>query len=225
MTRARSGALAATLLVLLACASAAAQSDAVTMSLGQYRNVNGVRVLVFSGAVASGAAGQTVEVLGQDCGGRGYRLIGAAETRVGGGWQLENPSAVPPYRSTPVGSGMSFRARWKEQQSDPVVFRTPAWIWARQVSGRRAWEVHVSPEAPVAVSMSGKVVQLQRRIGSRWVVYRSAKLVRKATFELGAYNHQAIFGVPQRGLRLRGFLPRKSALPCYQPAATEPWRS
>jgi hypothetical protein len=218
--------LGALLVLLLAGAtSVLAQAGGVTMSLSQYRNVNGVRVLVFSGAVASGAPGETVEVVGQDCGRRGYRLIGSAETRSGGGYQIQNPSAVPPYRWNPVGSGMTFRARWKDQLSDPVVFRIPASIWTRKAPGRRAaWEVHVIPESSGA-SMAGKVVELQRRAGSRWVRYRSGRLVHKASFDLGAYNHQAVFEVPTRGLTLRAFLPRKSALPCYQPAASPPWHT
>ena len=73
--------------------------------------------------------------------------------------------------------------------------------------------------------MAGEVVELQRRVGTRWVRHRQARLVRKASFDLGAFNHQAVFEVATRGLRLRGFLPRKSALPCYRPAVTEPWRT
>ena len=202
---------------------AMAQSDRVTLSLSTYRDVSRGLILVFSGAVSSGAAGEDVEVVGRDCGGQGFRLISGAKTRAGGGWQVENPTTVPPYRWTPVGSGMTFLARWKGQQSAPVVFRSPANVWARKVAGRRAWEVHVVPESAAAVSMAGEVVELQRRVGNRWVRYRQARLVRKASFDLGAFNHQAVFEVPTRGLRLRGFLPRRSALPCYQPAVTEPW--
>jgi hypothetical protein len=114
------------LLLVTASSAALAQSDAVTLSLSQYRDVNGVRTLVFSGTIASGAAGQTVELLGRDCGAEGLRLLGGAQTRDGGRWQLENPEHDAPYRTFRWSSGIAFRARWKEQLSDPVVLRREA---------------------------------------------------------------------------------------------------
>jgi hypothetical protein len=211
------------LLLVTASSAALAQSDAVTLSLSQYRDVNGVRTLVFSGAIASGAAGQTVELLGRDCGAEGLRLLGGAQTRDGGRWQLENPEHDAPYRTFRWSSGIAFRARWKEQLSDPVVLRFPAGISATKVPGRRAWRVSV-PSSPQA-DMAGKIVELQRRAGSGWVRYRRAKLVHRASFERGPYNNEAVFPVEARGLRLRAFLPRASALPCFLPAATDSWRS
>jgi hypothetical protein len=41
----------------------------------------------------------------------------------------------------------------------------------------------------------------------------------------GAFNHEAVFTVPARGLRLRGHLPQQGAAPCWLPNSTEPWRS
>jgi hypothetical protein len=73
--------------------------------------------------------------------------------------------------------------------------------------------------------MAGRIVELQRRTGSAWVRYRTARLVHKASFDRGPYNNEAVFNVPARNLRLRAYLPRASALPCWLPAATAPWRS
>jgi hypothetical protein len=214
--------------VLLACLLAApvvaqAQSDSVTLSIGQYRNVNKVLVLVFRGAVSSGAAGEEVEVVGRDCGQQGYRLISGAKTRAGGGWQVENPSVDPP-RWTPVDSGMTFRARWRSHVSEPVVWRAPAPIFALQVPGRRAWKVSVNAY-PGRASLKGHVVEVQRRVEGRWVRFRRGPLVHKPSFDLGAFNYEAVFPIAARGLRLRAYIPARSALPCYLPAATPSWRS
>lgn len=97
MTRVlRVGVAAIVVLLLASSGLAATRADTVTLVFSQYRNVNGVLVLVFSGTVSNGAAGEEVEVVGQDCGGQGYRLIGGARTRAGGGWQVQNPSSEPP---------------------------------------------------------------------------------------------------------------------------------
>ncbi|CAN5180920.1 hypothetical protein BH09ACT13_BH09ACT13_03520 [soil metagenome] len=202
--------------------SAAPGADTVTLVFSQYRNVNGVLVLVFSGTVSSGAAGEEVEVVGQDCGGQGFRLIGGTQTRAGGGWQVQNPEQMPPWRWAPADSGMTFRARWKGQLSDPVVWRLPAVIGASKVPGRRAWKVFVSPSRG---TLDGRIVELQRQVGRRRVRYRRARLVHKASYDRGPFNHEAVFAVAARGLKLRAFLPAKSAAPCYLAGATEPWRT
>lgn len=205
--------------------SAAPRADAVTLVVTQYRSVtSGARVLEFSGTVASGAGGEIVDVLGQDCGRRGYRLIGETQTRAGGGWQLQNPEQVAPWRYTRVYSGTTFRARWKGQLSDPYLWRLPAFIGAVKIPGRRAWRVFVSPESPW-ISLKGKTVELQRWSRGRWVLYRRARLAHKPSYEHGAFSHEAVFAVPARGLRLRAFLRARSAAPCYLAAVTPPWRS
>lgn len=204
--------------------SAASRADGVTMVFSQYRSVNGP-VLVFSGTVATGASGETVDVLAQDCGQRDYRLIGGAQTRAGGGWQFENPEQVAPWRYTRVDSGTTFRARWRGHFSDPYLWRLPAWLSVIKIPGRRAWRVLVSPPRLTTVSMQGKIVELQRWSGGRWLRYRRAPLVPKPSYDYGALNHEAVFAVPKRGLRLRAFLPARSAAPCYLAGVTQPWRS
>lgn len=214
--------VAAILILLLASSGLAmTRADTVTLVFGQYRNVNGVLVLVFSGTVSNGAAGEEVEVVGRDCGGQGYRLISGAQTRSGGGWQAQNPSSEPPYRSTPVDSGMTFRARWKGQLSNPVVWRVPAFVGAVKVAGRR-WKVFVTPSRG---TLKGKIVELQRQVGRRWVRYRQAPLLHKPSFDLGPFNHEALFAVPKRGLKLRAFLPARSAAPCHLAGVSEPFRT
>lgn len=205
--------------------SAASRADGVTMVFSQYRNANGVLVLLFSGTVASSAPGETVDLLERSCGQRDYRLTWSTQTRAGGGWQVQNPEQDAPWRSTRVDSGTTFRARWNGHFSDPYLWRLPAPIGAIKIPGRRAWRVLVSPPWLANVSMKGKIVELQRWSGRRWVRYRRARLAHKPSYDYGAFNHEAVFAVSKRGLRLRAFLPARSAAPCYLAGATQPWRS
>jgi len=219
--------LAGAIVVLLACAtSASSQGDAVTMVVTEYRDVSsGLLVHRFSGVAGGGAAGEVVDIVGRDCGSKpgDIRLIAQTLTRAGGGYQVENPEQVYPYRAVRVDSGIEFRARWKGQLSDPYVWRKQAFLAVTKVPKRRAWKVHALPPNAF-VSMQGKVVELQRNIAGRWVRYRRAKLVRKPN-GFGALNHEARFNVPKRGLRLRAVLPTPSALPCFLKTVTPPWRS
>jgi hypothetical protein len=175
------------------------------------------------GRVATGSSGEIVELRAWDCGTNDFRVLGTARTRTGGLWELQNPSATPPYPWTAVGSGTKFRARWRQALSRPVFFRAPATITAWKVRGRRAWSVHVRPEPNErAASLAGKVVELQRRVGSRWRTYERAKLVHRVTYALGPYNHEATFSVPRSGLRLRALLApyeRRALLPALDERA------
>jgi len=224
----RIGAAAALAIVLAAGlgvgrGGAAATAD-VTLNVGHYRNPNGIRVTVFSGTVASNAAGEDVEVLGNDCGVKGFRLISATTTRAGGGWQVENPLPTAPWTYTQTHSGITYRARWKGRLSEPITDRVAAPLGAVKV-GRLAWRVYTSPPPPGTVSMKGKVVLLQRLRGSNWVTTQRAKLRYKPRYSFGgAFNHEAVFKV-KRGWTLRAVLPASSAAPCYAAAVSEEWRT
>lgn len=211
------------LIAALAVVPAAAAAEAVTLEVGQYVDQSRGRVLVFSGTIASGAENEVVEVLGRDCVIKGDRLIAATRTMDGGRWRIENPNPNPPWNYTRVESGTTFRARWKGQYSAPQVWRVPLNPSAKKIPGRRARRVHVNPYR--AINLSGKVVELQRLSAGQWVRVRRARLVRKASFELGAFNHEAVFAVPTRGLTLRVLLPAKSAAPCFLAGASTQWRS
>lgn len=232
MTRRATWIVALTLGALLSSAvgSAATGADGVSLLVGQRftpssPGVPPARILIFSGTVSSGTDGDVVEVLGRDCGQRDFRLIQSTQTHPGGGWHVEHYVNAPPWNRSRVESGMTFRARWKGASSDTRLWRVPAELTAIRVGSRRVWRVNVSPPSLSNVSMKGKTVVLQRRSGSRWVRYRVARLKHKPSLTLGALNHEAVFTVPTRGLRLRALLPAKSAAPCYLPSATPAWQS
>jgi hypothetical protein len=202
-----------------------AAAELVTLNVGQYRNANGVLVTVFAGTVSSEAAGETVDVLGQDCGTSGWRLISGTHTRAGGGWRVENPLSEPPWRYTQVHSGITYRARWNNQLSEPYPYVTPAPVYAKKV-GRRAWRVYTSPPPPGNVSMKGKAVELQRLTSGSWRTVQRKPLVHRPRYQYGgAFNHEAVFKIPQRGWRLRAVLPDRSAAPCYAAGVSQEWRS
>ena len=197
----------------------------VTLNVGHYRNANGVLVTVFSGTISSDTLGETVDVLGQDCGVKGFRLIRGTHTRAGGGWRVENPLPDPPWSYTPVNSGVTYRARWKDQLSESHVWAVPAPLTAKKV-GRRAWRVYTAPPPPGTVRMKGKRVELQRLTGGSWrTIQRKPLLYKPRYYYGGAFNHEVVFRVAQRGWRLRAFLPAASAAPCYAAGVSSEWRS
>lgn len=202
-------------------------ADTVTLDLAQYLDVRNAPVLVFSGTISSRAGGEYVEVLGRECRNQGERLISATQTGGGGSWRVENPdSRVFPPRLTPVYSGMTFRARWHGKYSRPVAWRTPAAPRVARIGRTRTWVVHMAPATPTGqVGFQGKLVELQRQAGSRWVRIRTARLARKASLRWGAFNYQASFRIPTRGLTLRAHLTAKSAAPCFLPGSSPTWRS
>ncbi|MEJ7793132.1 MAG: hypothetical protein WKF65_14270 [Gaiellaceae bacterium] len=159
-------------------------------------------VHVFSGAVSDPEPGQDVEIVGEDCGVRGSRLIAATKTTAGGAFQADNQDS-----STPWSSGITYRARWKGNLSAPVQYRLPAVpVYAVKVRKRVAWRVHFSPQA-LTVRYAGKPVELQRFSNGEWVRFQASRLTLKPSLRYGAFNHEAEFSVPRRGLRLRGYLP------------------
>ena len=217
------------LVLLAACFGAVAASapELVTLNVGKYRNANGILVTVFSGTVSTDAANEVVDVLGQDCGGgTGFRLISGTHTRAGGSWRVENPRSEPPWGGTPAGPPITYRARWRDQLSEPYFDTVAAPLFFRKV-GRRAWRVYTRPPSPGLIKMKGRPVELQRLTGGSWRTIQRKPLVYKPRYAQfgGAFNHEAVFKVDRRGWRLRAFLPARSAAPCYLAGTSQEWRS
>jgi hypothetical protein len=215
------------LVAAVAVATAGAMTEVVTLSLRQYVNANKLRVLVWYGQV-SGPGGELIEVQARDCGTAGpfYTL---AETKPGpaGGYEIESESSVPPYGSVRWSAAQTYRARWGGQLSDPVAGpRFPLTPWTEKVPRRRAWKVHVNTNGfPLSLTLAKKKVVLQRKDSGKWIRYKQALLVRKPHLKHGAYNHEAVFDVPARGLTLRALVPATTAGQCWLPATSDPFRS
>jgi hypothetical protein len=211
---------------LAGSSTAAARADSVTLSFRTYLNPARTVVMVWYGQVSSGAAGEDVEILGRECLTPGFHQVLAAETVAGGGYEVQNPPVTPSQTFTfvQVNSGTTFRARWGNELSGPVTWRTSLVPEVIKMSAHR-WKVRVNP-VPVYMVLTGKFVELQRSRSGKWVPYKRAKLIRKPNFEYGgATNHIAIFEVPARGLTLRAVLPTKSVSPCFRGGPSATWRS
>jgi hypothetical protein len=219
-------ALVAAIVTGLVAAAAGAVNEVVTLSLRQYVNANKVRVLVWYGQV-SGSGGELLEVQARDCGTQGFYTIAETKPGVGGAYEIESQSSVPPYGSVRWSGAQTYRTRWGDQLSEHVAGpRFPLRPWAEKVPRKRAWKVHVNHYGfPLNLKLAGKKVLLQRKRGQSWAPYKSAKLTRKPHLEHGAYNHEAVFDVPARGLTLRALVPAKTVGACHLPGASEPWRS
>jgi hypothetical protein len=213
-------------LAMVGWSSTAARADSVTLSFRQYLNSARTVVMAWSGQVSSGAGGEDVEILGRDCGTPGFRQLLATKTDSGGFYLVENPPSTPSTTFTyvEVKSGTTFRARWRNELSAPVTWRSHLIPEVVEMSARR-WKVRVNPQ-PLYMNLAGKFVELQRLRSGKWVRYKRQRLVGKPNFEYGgATNHVAIFEVPARGLTLRAFLPTKSVAPCFLGGASAQWRS
>jgi hypothetical protein len=221
----------ALVLLLAGAASASSQADRITLVVTEYDSVNSSwpeLTMRFAGVVNGAGAGEVVDVVGRDCGAKSgdIRLIVQTRTRDGGGYQVDNPEQVSPFRWVPVQSGIELRSRWNGQFSDPYVWKQAAPFYVGVRTGkRRVWTVHFAPRETFLVNMKGRIVELQRQIGARWVRYARARLAYKPHLQYGAFNYEAKFAVPKRGLKLRAVLPAASAAPCYLKTVTPPWRT
>lgn len=198
--------------------------DTVTLTVTPFDTADGRRAFVFEGAVPARARGRYVEVLGRECGGKGFRLFSATTTRAGGAWRVRYPPDVRrPWRYPAIASGTTFLARWKGRTSAWRRYRTEAPLAVREVPGHLARRVHVSPPPPGTVSLQGRLVLLQRRYAGRWETIGRSRLVARPDAQYGALNHEAMFDVT-RGSTLRVVLPRASASPCYLATASDSFR-
>jgi hypothetical protein len=219
-------ALVAAVVTGLLAATAGAVNEVVTLSLRQFTNANKVRVLVWYGQV-SGSGGPLVEVQARDCGTKAFYKIAEAPPGTGGGWEIQSQNPDPPYGSVQWKAAQTYRAHWGDQVSAPIAgLKFPLTPWAEKVPRKRAWKVHVNHNGfPLNLKLGGKPVVLQRKRGDSWARYKSAPLKWKASLKHGAYNHEAVFDVPARGLTLRAFVPASTVGACHLPGASEPWRS
>jgi len=207
-------------------AAASSEADQVTLAMRQYTNANKVRVFVWYGQIASGAAGEDVEVLGRDCLTKDFRLYAGTQSTAGGAWEVDSVAAAPPYGYFDMKSGTALRARWRGQWSNTILHKTPIQaFYPMKIPKKRAWRIIVNP-TPLYMKLDGKPVVLQRPRAGKWERFRSAPLVLKANYDYGgATNYEAVFELPTRGLQVRALLPTKSVAPCYFGRTTAPWRT
>jgi hypothetical protein len=213
-------------LAMAGWSSTTTRADSVTLSFRQYLNPARTVVMAWSGQISSGAAGEDVQILGRDCRTTGFRQLLATKTDPGGSYLVEYPPPTPSttFSYVEVKSGTTFRARWRDELSRPITWRSRLIPEVVEMSAGR-WKVRVNPQ-PLYMNLAGKLVELQRLRSGKWVRYKRGRLVSRPNLEYGgATNHVAIFDVPARGLTLRAFLPTKNVAPCFLGGASAQWRS
>jgi hypothetical protein len=180
--------------------------------------------LNISGTIASGAAGETVDVQAKECGPshRFYRLVGGATTIEGGGWQLVTTRGGVDLVQLPINA--YFRARWRGNFSAPVLARVPAFVTASWRPRRRLVDVSVWT-GDTGQDLRGRFVELQRKVEGTddWVPVRRARLGRASHARFAVFS--ARFSVPTPRLTLRAFVPAKSAAPCFTAAGSAAFTS
>jgi hypothetical protein len=183
------------------------------------------REIQLSGAVASGAAGETVGIEAKECGPRHrfYRIVGGTRTVERGLWQLSTERGGVDFIQLPPNA--YFRATWRDSVSEPVLVRVPLVVWVTWRPRRRVVDVSVSTHTS-GQNVRGRFVELQRQAAGTgdWVRVRRARLAARPQLR-GARLFGARFAVPTRGLTLRVFAPAETGAPCFSAAASETWRS
>jgi hypothetical protein len=183
------------------------------------------RDIQLSGTVASGAAGETVEIEARECGPRHgfYRVVGGTRTVERGVWQLNTERGGVDFILLPAPA--DFRARWRESVSEPALVRVPLAVWVTWRPRRRIVDVSLST-GESGQNVRGRFVELQRQAAGtgEWVRVRRARLAVRPQLR-GAPSFGARFSVPTRGLTLRVFAPAETGAPCFSAAASNTWRS
>jgi hypothetical protein len=169
--------------------------------------------LRFSGAISSAEAGESVTVMQQTCGYSFATAVAGGSTRSGGAWEAE------PASSAGIAPSATYRARWRDEQSEPVVIHPEIPVSLRAI-GKGQLFAYVTFWV-VRQDMGGRIVLLERLRNKKWSTVRRQKLKTNARGLSGAGT---TFAVP-RGWTVRARVPAQSAAPCFTANTSEKVRS
>jgi hypothetical protein len=172
---------------------------------GQYK-------LRFTGTAGS-APGEDVTVMQQRCGYSFATAVAGAQTQPGGFWEAD-----PPNQSV-IALSATFRARWRDTQSEPVTLRPVIPVFLIPIGkGRLTFRTTLGGASQ---DMRGRIALLERRRAGKWTVVRRQKLtVDRVLFS----GYVTTFRVPPRW-KVRARIPAKSAAPCFKPNKSDTVRS
>ena len=163
--------------------------------------------LTLYGALANGAAGQTVVVEARDCGSYGgFRVYGGAQTTTGGVW------AIDPKKIYPLGITTVFRARWKDQVSDTATVRVRPQLFLQRLNGFFQLTIRAND------IFRGDVGVVERRQGDRWTPVKRIVIT-----GFGGYNQggMARFHARlRRGTPIRVVLTQAQVGRCFLPGVS-----
>jgi plastocyanin len=165
------------------------------------------RTSTLTGSVSSGASGERVTVLAQECGKATSTQLATTTTTANGAWSI----VVKPTMKT------VYTARWKTHTSAAVeVSVAPGVVLARQRAGR--FSVRVS----AAQAFVGKYVVLQRysAVRRRWLTVKNVVLRSQLAAPPAAVTGATFASRLRRGTRLRVIVPAAQVGPCYAASAS-----
>jgi hypothetical protein len=164
-------------LVATSSAGTTTGSDAAFTTTGVAVSLSHTAPLVVYGrsVTLSGAApaSASVTVLAQSFGAADFTPVATVRADAGGRWSY---AASPAIRT-------SYRASAASASSEPVTIGVRPAISLRVIRGAR-FSTHVA----AGKSFAGRVVQLQRRAGSRWVTVRRARLDGRSSATFSAHT-------------------------------------
>jgi hypothetical protein len=201
-------------LALTGAGAAAAAASDVTIEVESTRLEAGQSVLV-TGRVASGRAGEDVQVEQNPCG-LGWQVLPPVRGTTGPGGLY---SILLQSNATPA-ANMLVRTRWGGEYSGQLKVSVRPWLVLRRFWGKLRVEV-TGQFAPQLVSRGRHAVIEGRRPGGLWRRIGRVKLRRRTT----SYGEIAVGSLRVENRRyafLRGVLPASQARPCYSAAVTDP---
>ena len=209
-----------------AAATSAEVADEVTIRVREFFDQGtNTREVELSGVVANRAAGESVNVLAKECGPnfRYYRVVAGTTTAAGGSWRLVS-NKPPVYVRIPVNS--YFRARWRDELSEPVLNPIAAFVRVAWRPRLRRVDVAVST-GQTGQSLRGRPVELQRKLpgADSWVRVRRARLGSGVFERYMGQLFKTRFAIPTRGLTLRVLVPAETGAPCFSASVSQTWRS
>ena len=192
--------LAACAAVLAAPVSLAAPTASPSLTMTPRVLDFGKGEIVLAGAIPSKRAGEEVAILSQPCRFTEPAEIGKVTTKAGGAFRFR----VQPMLNT------RFRVRWNKSVSGALgVGVRPLVELKRLAQGR--YRVAVTTTNPVF--LNGKLVELQRSAGGRWVTVKRAPLAKASPETAITVISAATISARTTGL-LRARLPAAQA-ECY----------
>jgi hypothetical protein len=201
-------ALVASAGLTIMASAGAVPSQSVSLRVDRARDTNtGLFRVVFSGVISSGAAGEEVTVLQQTCGASFGTAIAGTQTRAGGVWNAEPASIAA------IAASATYRAKWGNVESEPVVIHPPMPIFLLPSPTRRDRMRVMVQTGSVQQEMKGRIVQLGRLRNRKWTIVGRRKLVVGLAGGAG-FTYEAVFPV-KRGWTVRGTVPAASAAPCF----------
>ena len=167
-----------------------------------------------SGTLSTARAGQSVDILGQECGQNPFKKIASATTTTGGAFS---------YTAKPT-INTNYQAKQKGSTSSAVAVKVAPLVALKKNGGttRRRFTVTLTS----AQSFVGKYVVFQRRTTTRWRSLKHVTLATVATTTAPTQVTSAKFSVRLKGHpRVRVVLPATQAGTCYLAAKSAAIRS